>query len=284
MEEALRELRLSLDSSYDLYHYLLLLVCEITDYARMRYNSLSCYQLSANPQAHLIERFIDNKFIDQLFHNKQLRLWQENPHIHHWTEAEGVIQSLYTQITQSDICTEYLQAPQSDYATDRAFWNRAYKRFIFQNEELDEVLEEWGLYWNDDKEIIDTFVQKTIKMFDPTLGDNQPLLPAYSADEDRGFAERLFSDAFLNGESYESLIKPYVTESWDWGRVAPMDIIIMVCAVSELCSFPEIAVSITLNEYINLAKTYSSPKSAAFVNGILDNVVGQLRKEGRILK
>lgn len=284
MAEAKEELRISLASSYDLYHYLLLLMVEITDYARLWLNSLTCYQLSANPDAGAIQRLIDNRFVDQLMHNKQLRLWQENPKIHHWTEAETAVKNLYSAISQSELCRNYLHAEVDDYATDRAFWHKAYKAFIFQNEELDEVLEEWGLYWNDDKEIIDTFVQKTIKLFDPAAGADQPLLPAYGAEEDSDFANRLFEQALGNIEQYEELIKPLITEAWDYSRIAPMDIVIMVCAVSELIAFPSIAVSITLNEYINLAKTYSSPKSAAFVNGILDNVVGQLRKEGRILK
>lgn len=284
LDAALKELKFSIEQAYELYFYLLMLIVDVTDYARLRHEVLTDWQLKHNPYEKKLERFINNRFVDQLEHNEQFIRFTEKPSIHHWTEAEATIKNLYTLITTSELCHTYVEDDADDYAHDRSFWIKAYKKFIFHNEEIEAVLEEWNIYWNDDKEIIDTFVQKTIKLFEQANGGKQPLLPAYSEEESSDFAVTIFENALSNFDAYEELIRKHVSEDWDYKRVAPMDVVIMICAIAELCSLPSVAVNVTLNEYINLAKTYSTPKSAAFVNGILDKVVQQLREEGKILK
>ena len=154
---------------------------------------------------------------------------------------------------------------------------------IFNNQELDQVLEDQSLYWNDDKEIVDTFVLKTIKRFEEANGAEQQLLPEFKDDEDKEFARRLFRRTILNAEYYRHLISEN-TRNWDLERVALMDIIIMQIALAEILSFPNIPVSVTFNEYLEIAKLYSTPKSASFVNGTLDAIVNALMDEDKLFK
>jgi N utilization substance protein B len=162
-------------------------------------------------------------------------------------------------------------------------WRKLYRSTIAQNETIDEILEEQSLYWNDDKAIVDTFVLKTIKRFEPENGAEQELMPEYKDDEDKEFARKLFRQAITNAEAYRNLMSGN-TKNWDLERLAFMDILIMQVALAEILSFPTIPVSVSLNEYVEIAKVYSTPKSGSFINGMLDTIVNQLKKENKLSK
>jgi N utilization substance protein B len=283
LDSAMKELTFSLSKTYDLYHYLLLLITNVTDYAEKRYDSLNERLKKIDSKEFPNPRFVKNRFALQLLDNKQLCKFEEDRKIHHWTEAEDIIRNLYKQITESDIYEEYMSSEDDSYNNDREFWRKIYKKIICNNDAIDSVLEEWSLYWNDDKEIIDTFVLKTIKRFEESNGSEQPLLPAYSSDEDKEFAEKLFESVLIHHEEYEDLIRKN-TKNWDFSRIAVMDLIIMDCALAEIINFPTIEINVTLNEYINIAKIYSSPKSAGYVNGMLDHIVRNLKEENKLIK
>ena len=283
VDVAMKELAFSLSKTYDLYQYLLLLIPDITDYAQKRSESLNDHLAQIGSEDHSKDRFLKNRFAAQLNENKQLQEFAREKGRHAWTEAEGMVKKLYKDITESDIYEAYMRSDEDSYNADREFWCKVYKKFIYYNDDLENLLEEWSLYWNDDKEIVDTFVMKSMKRFEESKGANQPLLPDYSEDEDREFAGRLFETILKNRPEYEKLIQTHA-KNWDFSRIAMMDVVIMVCALAEIVNFPTIEVSVTLNEYINLAKLYSSPKSASFVNGVLDRIVRDLRAEKKILK
>ena len=145
------------------------------------------------------------------------------------------------------------------------------------------MIEDQSLYWNDDKEIVDTFVLMTIIRFEEENGADQPLLPEFKDDEDQDFARRLFRRSILNAEYYRHLISEN-TRNWDLDRVALMDIIIMQIALAEILSFPNIPISVTFNEYVEIAKLYSTPKSGSFINGTLDGIVKALKEENKLTK
>lgn len=176
-----------------------------------------------------------------------------------------------------------MASDENSYEADRELWRKLYKTFIFNNESLDSLLEDQSLYWNDDKEVVDTFVLKTIKRFDSKNGANQELLPEFKDEEDQEFARRLFRRTILNADYYRHLISENI-RNWDLDRVAFMDVIIMQCALAEILSFPNIPVSVTLNEYVDIAKVYSTHKSGSFVNGTLDGIVKVLKNEGKLMK
>ena len=282
LDTAEKELFFSLSKAYDMYNYLLLLMVEITKQAERKQSAAKNKLLPTAEELYPNTKFVDNRFIAQLEVNKQLLEFSETQK-KTWENESEFVKRLCEKIMDSDIYKEYMASETSSYEEDRELWRKIYKRIIFNNDELDQVLEDQSLYWNDDKEIVDTFVLKTIKRFDEKSGAKQELLPEFKDEEDQDFARRLFRRTILNAEYYRHLISEN-TRNWDLDRVALMDIIIMQIALAEILSFPNIPVSVTLNEYVEIAKLYSTPKSGSFINGTLDGIVNALKKENKLTK
>ena len=281
LRSAEKELIFGLQKSYDLYYYLLLLMVEVTkayeNRVEIKRNKFLPTEADLNPNVKLIE----NRFIKQLANNKQLQSYlAERPMT--WDEHESFVKNLLDSILASNIYKEYAESA-AGYDADREFWRKTFKQFIYNNESLDEILEEESIYWNDDIEIVETFVLKTIKQFAETNGENQPLLPMFKDEGDRKYAVKLLHETILNETRYRELIEKH-SEKWDFERIAFMDMVIMQVAIAEIVNFDSIPTTVSLNEYIEIAKIYSTPKSGIFVNGILDAVVSQLRKENIIFK
>ena len=282
LDTAEKELFFSLSKAYDLYNYLLLLMVEVTKQANKKLNAAKNKLIPTKEELFPNTKFVENRFIAQLEVNKQLLEFADNQK-KTWENEADFVKNLCEQIMESDIYKEYMASETSSYEEDREVWRKIYKKIIFNNAELDQVLEDQSLYWNDDKEIVDTFVLKTIKRFDEKNGAKQELLPEFKDDEDQDFARRLFRRAILNSDYYRHLISEN-TKNWDLDRVAFMDVIIMQIALAEVLSFPHIPISVSLNEYVEIAKLYSTPKSGGFINGTLDGIVNQLKKENKLTK
>ncbi len=282
LDTAEKELLFSLSKAYDLYNYLLLLMVEETRFSFEILEQKEQVNRVAHKEEALSHRFVDNKFIAQLESNKQLCEFKENKKWN-WKDERTYLKNLYEKITEADFFQEYMSAEENDYDADREVWRKIYKNIIMKDEKIDDILEEQSLYWNDDKEIVDTFVLKTIKRFDAGKGEDQELLPEFKDIEDREFATRLFRRTITNDEYYRDLISQSV-RNWEFNRLAFMDVIIMQVAVAEILSFPQIPTSVTINEYVEIAKYYSTPKSAGYVNGIIDNVARRLKHENKISK
>ena len=282
LDTAEKELFFSLSKAYDMYNYLLLLMVEITRQAERKQSAAKNKLLPTTEELYPNTKFVDNRFIAQLEVNKQLLEFSETQK-KTWENESEFVKRLCDKIMDSDIYKEYMECETSSYEEDRELWRKIYKRIIFNNDELDQVLEDQSLYWNDDKEIVDTFVLKTIKRFEEQNGANQPLLPEFKDDEDQDFARRLFRRSILNAEYYRHLISEN-TRNWDLDRVALMDIIIMQIALAEILSFPNIPISVTFNEYVEIAKLSSTPKSGSFINGTLDGIVKALKEENKLTK
>ena len=254
----------------------------ITEYAQKRIDAAKAKLAPTTEELYPNTKFIENKFIAQLEINKQLTNFATNQK-RTWANDQDFIKGLYDKIITSDIYQSYMNSEENSYIADRELWRKIYKTFIFNNDSLDQVLEDQSLYWNDDKEIVDTFVLKTIKRFEEKNGADQELLPEFKDDEDREFARRLFRRSILNADYYRHLISEN-TKNWDLDRIAFMDIIIMQTALAEILSFPNIPISVSLNEYVEIAKLYSTFKSGSFINGTLDGIVNRLKKEGKLTK
>ena len=282
LDTAEKELFFSLSKSYDLYNYLLLLMVEITKQAERKQHVAKNKLLPTAEELYPNTKFVDNRFIAQLEVNKQLNDFVVNQK-KTWANEEEFVKQLFEKIQETDIYKEYMASDTSSYEEDRELWRKLYKKVIFNNEELDRVLEDQSLYWNDDKEIVDTFVLKTIKRFEEENGANQELLPEFKSEEDKDFARRLFRRTLLNADYYRHLISEN-TRNWDLDRVAFMDVVIMQIALAEILSFPNIPISVSLNEYVEIAKLYSTSKSGAFINGTLDGIVKLLQKENKLTK
>lgn len=282
LDTAEKELFFSLSKAYDLYNYLLLLMVEVTKQANKRLNAAKNKLVPTKEELFPNTKFVENHFIAQLEVNKQLLEFSNNQK-KTWENEADFVKTLCDKILESDIYKEYMASETSSYEEDRELWRKLYKNIIFNNIELDQVLEDQSLYWNDDKEIVDTFVLKTIKRFDEKNGAKQELLPEFKDEEDQDFARRLFRRTILNADYYRHLISEN-TKNWDLDRVAFMDVVIMQIALAEILSFPNIPVSVSLNEYVEIAKLYSTPKSGGFINGTLDGIVNSLKKENKLTK
>ncbi len=277
-----KELLFGLQKSYDLYYYLLLLMVEITkEYeARVetRRNKLLPTKEDLNPNMRLIE----NAFIKQLTNNRQFTKYI-NDFPMSWSEHDTFVKKLLEDILISEKYLEYSSIINTDYDADKEFWRKTFKQHIYNNELLDEILEDESIYWNDDIEIVQSFVLKTIRQFTEANGEDQQLLPMFRDQEDKHYALKLLHNTILNQDKYRELIKDH-SDKWDFDRIAFMDMIIMQVALAEIHTFEDIPTSVSMNEYIELSKSYSTPKSGLFINGVLDTIVKLLKSEGVIFK
>lgn len=281
MDTAEKELLFSLSKAYDLYNYLLGLIVAITQEERRRVD-IATRRAEREGTETPSQRFAFNKFATQLEENKQLNFFMEDKKMS-WENDVEAVRKLCDQIEQSPLYQEYMMSDAEDYETDRELWRRIYRTLIQGNEDLDAILEEKSLYWNDDKEIVDTFVLKTIKRFDPANKADQELLPEYDDTEDREYALKLFRSTILNADTYQRYMSE-TSRNWNFSRLAYMDVVLMQIAIAEMLTFPNIPISVTINEYVDLAKLYSTPKSGGYINGMLDAIARHLVDTGRLLK
>ena len=275
------EMFFSLSKAYDLYHYLLLLMPAVTHYSADRISFLGMKVRPTESDMNPNLKFVENRFVAQLENNEQLVKFSQKSKLN-WVDNSDFLRRLLDEIENSDIYKDYMASTESSYEDDKELWRKLYKAFVFENEELDELLEELSLYWNDDKAIVDTFVLKTIKRFGEGVGEDL-LLPEYKDDSDKAFASKLFRNAITNAEEYRKMMSDS-SKNWDMSRLAFMDVVIMQVAIAELMTMEDIPLSVTLNEYVEIAKYYSTAKSGSFVNGLLDTITKNLRKEGKIEK
>ena len=281
MDTAEKELFFSLSKAYDLYNQLLALIVAVTKESRRRLEVLQA-RAQREGLAEPSQKFAYNRFALQLENNRQLAEFLETQN-HSWADYPEFIGKLFEQIEQSQLYKDYLESTEDSYAADRELWRRVYRTLIQENEDLDQLLEEQSLYWNDDKEVVDTFVIKTIKRFEEKNGEKQELLPEYDSEEEQDYARKLFRATILNGDEYQRMMTE-ASRNWDFSRLAYMDVIIMQIAIAEMLTFPSIPVSVTINEFVDLAKLYSTPRSSGYINGMLDAIARHLIHTGRLLK
>ncbi len=281
IDTAERELFFSLSKAYDLYNYLLELIVAVTVEAR-RHLEVAQAKARREGEPEPSQKFAYNRLALQLEENKMLNDFVETQK-KTWESSPDFVRKLYSQIVASQIYKDYMCAEEDSYEADRELWRRLYRALVQDNEDLDAVLEEQSLYWNDDKAIVDTFVLKTIKRFTEKSNSKQELLPEYDNPEDRDFARKLFRAAVMNSDEYQRYMSE-ASRNWDFSRLAYMDVVIMQIALAEMLTFPTIPVSVSINEYVEIAKLYSTPRSGSYINGMLDAIARHLINTGRLLK
>ena len=281
IDTAEKELMFSLSKAYDLYNYLLALIVSITHESR-RHLEVAESKAKREGTPMPSRKFADNRFALQLEQNKMLDDFMGTMKSS-WNDEPEFLKKIYTQITETQIYKDYMESTEDDYQSDREVWRKLYRALIQDNTDLDALLEEQSLYWNDDKEVVDTFVLKTIKRFEEKNSSTQELLPEYDSEEDKDYARKLFRATIMNADEYQHFMSE-ASRNWDFSRLAYMDIVIMQIAIAEMMTFPSIPVSVTINEYMELAKLYSTPKSAGYINGMLDAIAHHLVETGRLLK
>ena len=285
LTETRNSLDRSLDKAYELYNSLLLLPVALTRLEQQRLDEARENPFATAADLNPNTRFVDNGLVKMLASNRSLADYLESNPIS-WEDEPLLLRSLLDAIRRSDIYAQYMDAPATDYAADCEFWRSVMKNIILPGDDLAEVLENKSVYWNDDLDIMGTFVIKTIKQFASAGEDNEVrLLPQYKDEEDARFGSELFVASVEHREEYRELIDRFINrEQWDTERLAFMDIVVMIVAIAELLNYPLIPVPVTLNEYIEIANSYSTPKSGQFINGILYSVINYLKEEGRLVK
>lgn len=281
---AREDLEKSLDKAYELYMSIFALMIELTREQERRIETAKEKHLATAEELNPNMRFVNNRLIEKLIDCETLTKFCDD-HKVNWEGDIALVNSLLEAITGSELYREYMEAEHNDFAADCDFWRNALRTIVFTNDEFAESLENKSVFWNDDLQIMGTFVLKTIKQ--AALHPDEPIemLPQYKDEEDAHFGDELFRDTVEHHEEYRAYIDRFInTGSWDPERMAFMDIIVMLTAISELINYPKIPLAVTMNEYIEIANDYSTGKSGQFVNGILFNVVGALREEGRIFK
>ena len=273
---------LSLDKAYDLYNYMLLLMVETSRISLRMLEMRESRSKKLNDGIHWSHKFVDNRFILQLESNRELRDYCDEQELS-WANHEDFVRNLYNKVEESDFCQQYMNSDTSSYEEDREIWRLIYRHLIVDNEELAGILEDINVYWNDDKTIIDTFVLKTINRFTEKSTAAQPLMPKFKTDTDRDFAIKLMRRALMGQEHFYGLIGT-TTRKWDFERIALMDRIILQLGLAEITTFPNIPISVSINEYVDIAKMYSTPKSGKYINATLDTIAKKLIEEGKLVK
>lgn len=284
---ARKELLNSFSSTYSLYMTMLAFADELVTYAEE--------QIAENKQRATIThqeyvpnyRFVQNKVSRDLFNNRRLRNYIEENHLRWDTGMNGVI-AIYKQLLQAPFYQEYMQLESPTYEDDKMLWRKIYGTLLIGNEDLYSALDEMEVAldqhsWTIDIDQILTYIVKTIKLFKEANGDEQPLLEMFDSEEELAFAKDLLRLTIENADEYRALIAKSL-HNWDAERVAYMDHIILLVAISEIVNFNNIALEVSMNEYIELAKEYSSDKSYQFINGVLNNVVKELQKNNILFK
>lgn len=277
-----KELDKSIGQINDLYLFMLSLAVELTCYAELYLDNRRNKYLPTDAERNPNMRFADNIFAKQLAESKKLADFISKSK-YSWSTDDAVLPAFYREVTHTPHYADYMAQDVRSYEADRDIWRKIYKNDVPMSAEIDAYLEEQSVYWNDDLETVLSFVQKTVKRFTvDTLADDE-IMTLADGEEEQEFVHTLFRAVIAKSDKYEALIDATV-KNWDVERIAFMDTLIMKTALAELFAFPTIPVSVTLNEYIEIAKAYSTPRSAPFINGILDKIVADLKASGELVK
>lgn len=279
-----KALEASLDQAHLLYYALLWLPVEIT---RMRYDNLEAAKDKYLPTSEDLNpntKFIDNAFVAAIRDSKEMEaFFKANPFS--WDTDYFLIKSLLDNILSSETYKKYMAEDSSDFQSDAEFWRDIFRFVILPSDTLAEALEGKSVYWNDDVQTIGTFVLKTIRRSATNPRHELELLPEYKDEEDAKFGADLFTYTVNKFSEYKDMLDSFInSSSWDPERLAFMDTVIIATALAEILNFPKIPLVVSINEYIEIANYYSTPRSGQFVNGVLYAICNHLKDEGKLHK
>ena len=288
IDQGEKEMLRSLEKLYEIYIYQLSFLVEIVDFSKKRIEDNKKKFFPSEEDLNPNTRFVENRIYHQLANNRDLSNYIDKYKIN-WIDQEDMIRKLMVQIRDSKDYTDYLNRSDNSYNDDKDIFIKIIKKHLSRSEILQFYYEEKSIYWHDDFHTANLLVIKTIKGYDSSW-DEYHKLPVFfgrnsegDKNEDKEFIINLFRKTLLKSDEYEELIVEKL-KNWDMERIAVMDILIIKMALVELLEFPSIPIKVTLNEYIELAKLYSTPKSKIFVNGILDKIIGDLKTQKKIKK
>ena len=278
-----RDLFNGIDKIYDLYIYQLALILELKHVASILTEDAKTKHLPTKENLDPNLKFIENKFIQQLSENIHLKREINNRKIN-WNNDFELVKKIFKNVKASDHYWKYMFVADDSYKTHQKLILDIFTENIADFELINHIYEEKNLHWGDDIYTVNPMIVKTIESFKEDTTPEFPLMSLYKdREEDEMFVRDLFRQTILRNEEIEKLIGDK-TKNWEVERIAMMDVLLMKMAVAEIIHFPSIPVKVTLNEYIEISKIYSTPKSKLFINGILDKLVIDLKSENKLNK
>ena len=271
----------SIDKTYDLYFLMLSLVAEMAHYAEQRQEAAKKKQLPTYEDLNPNRKFVDNAVIRLISQSDSVNDYLASRKLS-WAQYPELVKTMLAQLEQNDYYKKYMASQERSFREDLALITEFYTRELEESEILENVLDEMSILWNDDLGFALIMVTRTLSNMRPSHTDVK-VLPKFKSIEDLDFARELFAKAAVNFDKYQVEIEKF-TNNWDVERIAFMDNLIMATAIAELVTFSSIPVKVTLDEYIEIAKFYSTQGSSTFINGILDKLVASLTEEGKINK
>jgi N utilization substance protein B len=273
----------SIDNILDLYLTMLSSLIEIGKREAVFIEKSGQKHITTSQERNPNKKFINNTILEILSENNSLSIALENRKINHWELNEDYIQILLDSIKNSDFYAKYMSNTVNDFEEDKQFIIDVFTELIVPNEKLYEFLEDNKLTWIDDIPVVNTQIIKQLRLIKSAKDEAFRVPKLFKDQEDKEFVTNLFRKTVLNERE---LAKEYVdkTPNWDSERIAEIDTIVLKMAICEFVKFPSIPVKVTINEYLEIAKEYSTPKSSIFINGILDNLVKEFEISNKLNK
>jgi transcription antitermination protein NusB len=278
-----KELFYSIDKIFELYISLLLTLTEIQEIAQNKIEDGKKKKLPTPEELIPNEKLIKNKVF--IFLSKNIALQKSADRLKFsWFEERNMFKKLFKEILEQSEYLEYMASKEQSFEQDRDFIVKIFKKTIVNFEPLQNYFEEKSIFWNDDLDLMSSMVIKTLKSLNEESDEFLPLLDLFKDPEDElNFVKTLYRKTIVQSEEHMLLIKEKA-QNWELERIALMDIILMKMALTEAKEFSQIPTKVTLNEYIEISKFYSTPKSNGFINGILDKLFTELKLNGDIVK
>lgn len=284
---ARKELTKSFADTYDLYFVLLAFANELTAYAQQQMEEQIGRARATHSNWTPNRRFVQNRLAQQLFENRALRKRVEEQRLS-WDSGMTAVIDTYKRLVESDFYRAYMEAENCTYEDDKRVWRLIYQNLLANNDGLSDALDEMEVTldkanWSIDADIVLSYVIKTVKRFKADSTPDEPLLEMFDNEDELQFATTLLTKAIDGHEQFEQLINSHL-KGWEADRIAYMDRIILETALAEILEFEDIALTVSMNEYIELAKSYSGDKSYMFINGILTEILRELKNSGTCFK
>lgn len=288
MEKAEKQLLVSIDKLTELYFIQISFFLEVIDFYIRRMEEAKSKFYPTYEELNPVAKFVNNRIVSKIRENEDLQSKVRKYKIR-WTEEQENVRKVYQRIREAKDHRDYLYSGEDSFREDQEFVARMLKKYVLRSPELQLYCEERSIHWVDDFEVAASFVLKTVRLITPDFSAPTPLTsllvkdPEFDVAEEHQFIVELFRKTIVHRDEFEEMIKGRL-KNWELDRIALTDIILIKMALAEFLFFPTIPVKVTLNEYIELSKHFSTAKSKLFINGILDKIVSDLIEEGRIHK
>jgi len=277
-------LKVSIENTFVLYLLLVSLLKEIHARAKKIQEHESAKYIASDPSPFPDPlRFVNNAVLRHISENSRLAGAWKNRKLNDWELHGDYVKIIYKDLIDSDLYQEYMAKPETSFAQDRDFVIEVFKAIIAPNEKIYDYFEDTKLTWVDDYPVVNTFMVKHLRKMKPQATDHFLIPSLLKDEEDMVFANDLLTKTLLKHKTLEDEILGK-TPNWDKDRIAEIDAILLKMAICELLHFPSIPERVTINEYLEIAKEYSTPKSSIFINGILDKLVREYRESGKLKK